>query len=95
MEDLIENFERFLQESKKVLVRQNHYQQSFDTHNVYSWTYSLWTEEEVDSCEGQLGQNYYFGSLNKAEIALGVQNDLMILDSVTVCECSDGDMWIR
>jgi hypothetical protein len=95
MEMTIESFEKFLQDSKLVLVRQNHYQVSFDTHNIYSWTYSLWTEEEIDSCEGQLGQNYYFGALSQSEIELGVQEDLMRLDSVTVCECSDGDMWIR
>jgi hypothetical protein len=68
MEDLIENFEKFLQESKMVLVRRNHYQVSFDTHNTYSWTYSLWTEDEIDDCGGQLGQNYHFGALSQSEI---------------------------
>lgn len=84
------NFYDFLTENKLQLVCKSHYQESFDTFNIYSWTYSL-----LDENIFEFGQNESPSSLSFGEIKMGVEGLLMQGKNVTICESSDdGRVWI-
>lgn len=82
----MENLVNFLSENKLQIICKNHLQESHDSFNTYSWTYSL-EEENV----WEFGQNERPSFPSKEELELGAGELLISGKSCTIVQHSDED----
>jgi hypothetical protein len=82
----MKNLVDFLTKNKLQVVCKSHLQESHDSFNTYSWTYSL-EDEKV----WQFGQNEKPCFPNREEMQLGVAEILMSGKTCTIVQHSDED----